>query len=243
MAIADHEIGYLVRLTKTNSVKQVKSYLKALAKREDTTICEILAETATDDGKTILYHAILAEATGKPGPSPQNMSIQKGGREASKAVRQHGAAHDIMPLHVAARRGLLATYDALVEAAVDDQGQNVLHFAATSGNKSLVSSILGTWAGDINSSTNDKETALHMAAGNNNVDIVRLLLEKGINYKSKDVYRNTAKGAAMLNSADDVFRFFEESKIYDYGEEEDDDDDEGDDDDEDEEMEDEDEDE
>ncbi|CAJ2502090.1 Uu.00g049430.m01.CDS01 [Anthostomella pinea] len=54
----------------------------------------------------------------------------------------------------------------------------------------------------------ETETALHMAAGNDRVEAIRILLDKGIDRTGEDICGNTAKGTAMVNSADDALAYF-----------------------------------
>lgn len=68
------------------------------------------------------------------------------------------------------------------------RGDLPLHEAAASGRIELVEWLLQQKPNHINSSSNDGRTILHIAAGNDNIDMCKMLIEKGADVNA--VYRN-----------------------------------------------------
>ncbi|CAJ2509841.1 Uu.00g057410.m01.CDS01 [Anthostomella pinea] len=138
-------------------------------------------------------------------------------RDLRKAFISQKDNHNPTALHTVAKRGLIDTYGALLEAeadqtAKDDKGQNLLHFAAASGNKD----------------SDNHQTALHVAAANNHTGIVIFPLEKGIDPHIEDEDEETAMPLAYTTDAVDVVDLFVERELWeaDYSEDSDEDTDE-----------------
>ncbi len=71
----------------------------------------------------------------------------------------------------------------------DNCGNNILHICAKKGNTKLFKQFIGFV--NINEKNFYFETALHMAVNNNNIEIVKLLLDNGADVNAKDVEENT----------------------------------------------------
>ena len=67
--------------------------------------------------------------------------------------------------------------------AVDFVGETLLHFAAKAGNLQTVQFLLGQGA-DVNAASRGGFTPLYLAVGNDNIDVAKLLLEKGANLEA-----------------------------------------------------------
>ncbi|KAH8746436.1 ankyrin repeat-containing domain protein [Hyaloscypha finlandica] len=114
------------------------------------------------------------------------------------------------PLHLACRRGDSASVQVLLSHGadilyVDQDGLNAFHYAATSGSAETLSRILE--ASDTNglniSTSRDKmgRNALHhMLTHGANIEKVRLLLDKGVDVKDRDINGNSPLASYLINS-------------------------------------------
>ncbi|KAH7282244.1 hypothetical protein KP509_35G021300 [Ceratopteris richardii] len=103
------------------------------------------------------------------------------------------------PLHYAAGLGDLRIVKALLQAGADKSAKDAsgaipLHFAAGWGNNvECIDQLLGTSDSCVNEATDDKDwTALHYAAANGQVNIVKWLLNKHANINAVDKHHGNA---------------------------------------------------
>ncbi|KAL8716078.1 MAG: hypothetical protein Q9225_006236 [Loekoesia sp. 1 TL-2023] len=82
--------------------------------------------------------------------------------------------------------------------ALDERGQNALHYSAITGNRAIASILCNHVSIDIDSKSSHTNTALHLAATFGSVDVLTLLIQKGACMEALDSFRNTALQLAVL---------------------------------------------
>jgi ankyrin repeat protein len=123
-------------------------------------------------------------------------------------VETRGYAEGTTPLHFCCRKG---HYDALLILLVNDVNVNakdlfnysVLHEAVFGGNCNCVKELLDHGA-DINAVCKSGKTVLHAAfekGSSPNVDVIQLLLSRGVDANKQDEFKNTALDCAGLFNA------------------------------------------
>jgi hypothetical protein len=108
-----------------------------------------------------------------------------------RPLPEHG---EMLAIHVATRKGLTGIIDELldicdVSKVCRSTGENVLHFAAKTGERDHVTTFLGISAVNVNLQDKDGRTPLHSAARYGNEATVKLLLETArveVHLKDKD---------------------------------------------------------
>ncbi|XP_059173540.1 transient receptor potential cation channel subfamily A member 1-like [Physella acuta] len=94
------------------------------------------------------------------------------------------------PVHLAARYGHVKILDTLVKLGArmkrDKDGNTPLHYAAAAGNLICAENLLHVWGSVLNAQNNVGDTALHLAARNNNAKIVAMLLSNDALVVSND---------------------------------------------------------
>ena len=96
-----------------------------------------------------------------------------------RPLPEHG---EMLAIHVATRKGFTSIINELldicdVSKVCRSTGENVLHFAAKTGERDHIMTFLGTSAVNVNLQDKDDQTPLHCAASSDNEAVVKLLLE------------------------------------------------------------------
>eukprot|EP00300_Choanocystis_sp_HF-7_P013148 c18174_g1_i6.p1 GENE.c18174_g1_i6~~c18174_g1_i6.p1 ORF type:complete len:180 (+),score=33.89 c18174_g1_i6:706-1245(+) len=128
---------------------------------------------------------------------------------------QHGALvnmishHGQTPLHWAASHdqtetALLLLREGHANVTTANRDGNALHSAARSGClKTTI--VLVEWGCDVNApNPHYGETALHVAANNNRVEVVKYLMANGANINALDICRMTARDCAIQRDLPDL---------------------------------------
>ena len=169
-----------------------------------------MASTATDSStalpSTLAVQATLSKGQLKHsnpdtpnsrGETPLYLAVKEGDIEAVRALIQDRAnpvlvsADGWLPLHLAAFKGQLDSVKLMVEVLGNDwmqyrdnDGWSALHFAAGSGSLPVVRDLLN--ADNLESTTSEGRTALHLAALAGHFSTVAFLLQEGASLQTLD---------------------------------------------------------
>lgn len=119
----------------------------------------------------------------------------------------------IAALHLAAERGYLQVCDALLtnKAFINSKsrvGRTALHLAAMNGFTHLVKFLIRDHNAVIDILTLRKQTPLHLAAGNGQLEVCKLLLELGASIDATDDLGQKPIHVAAQNNFSDVAKLF-----------------------------------
>ena len=179
----------------------------------------VALEGAVDSGhvdetavRTILLQvAAHASSVGDNGEAPLHLAAALGQDRIVTVLLRQGADADALdgngrtPLHLAVERGHLCTVQAMLAAKPDTnirykvacRGYSVLDLAAREGNVDILRALLQHGV-DVNRLT-DGYTSLHVAALNNHVGAIDVLIEAGANMEVEDDDDCTPFLDAVLN--------------------------------------------
>ncbi|PVH70410.1 ankyrin [Cadophora sp. DSE1049] len=149
--------------------------------------------------------AVVEKLLGIDGIGPDsNMLIEKGAEVSAWNSKKQ------CPLHLACRRGDYASVQVLLSHGadilyVDQDGLNAFHYAATSRSAETFSRILeASDRNGLNISTSRDEAGRnalhHMLAHGASIEEVRLLLDKGVDVKDRDINGNSPLASYLINS-------------------------------------------
>ncbi|XP_061190501.1 uncharacterized protein LOC133198422 [Saccostrea echinata] len=181
-----------------------------------------LIEISDDDEETALHDAALGgnvdvfklliekgldfKSTTNKGKTVLHQSCMNGKLEMCKyLVNKHSELIEISDdvgrtvLHGAAWGGNVNVFKLLIEKGLDfksttNKGKTVLHQSCMNGKLEMCKYLVNKHSELIEISDDDEETALHDAAWGGNVDVFKLLIEKGLDFKS-----TTNKGKTVLH--------------------------------------------
>ncbi|KAK2855381.1 hypothetical protein Q7C36_007250 [Tachysurus vachellii] len=170
-----------------------------------TALHEACQECQADCVKLLLQYGANANAVNEDGLMPLHLCTEPESLECAKQVIQYGAAingrsldENDMPLHVAARHGLLDHVDLYLRhgAAMEgqnDEGQTPLNTACSQPHEhaaleryAKVCKRLVEAGADVSTGDADKHSPLHMACKNANPGTVELLLRHGASVNDMD---------------------------------------------------------
>lgn len=186
-------------LDHANNLLQTPLHLSVLTRQPRVTRALILAgascETPDRHGNTALHLACIHKYLDCVGALTQPVSLKEltdfMGRNRQFRIPQLPQNLELKNyegytcLHLAT---LAANYDLLmylfqrganINCADDKSGRRPLHYAVEMGNKELVEFLIKRLGADVNATTFDLNTPLHLAAGRDNSTIVHLLLACG----------------------------------------------------------------
>ncbi len=142
-----------------------------------------------NEGKTVLMHAA----------STNNQAIITAVLDRGKAINDfsEGEANDPLRLN-----------------EKDKDGYSILHLAALSNNLALMNQLLMLFNININLITKHHQTALHLAAENGYLNLVRLMIKHGANVHSTDLNFKTPAELATEQNHSSIIEYFAFLSIY-----------------------------
>eukprot|EP01043_Picozoa_sp_COSAG02_P040328 COSAG02_NODE_3254_length_7085_cov_102.140281_7_plen_859_part_00 len=156
----------------------------------------------------------LIAASGGDQPVVVSQLLEAGAGGAVDLVNMHGET----ALMMAAQRGSVGATGLLLKAGakvdmIDHDGQSAVLIAARMGHAAIVSQLVDS---DAELNADFGEMPLHVAAENNHVDVVRLLLQGGADVDKADSYGNTAlMNAAVAGYAEVVTELLSQGAVAD----------------------------
>lgn len=178
---------------------------------------EILSEMLTHMSSTEVQKAMNRQSN--VGWTPLLIACHKGHMELVTTLLANHARVDVFDnegrsaLHLAAERGYLQVCDALLtnKAFINSKsrvGRTALHLAAMNGFSHLVKFLIRDHAAVIDILTLRKQTPLHLAAGNGQLEVCKLLLELGGSIDATDDLGQKPIHVAAQNNFSDVAKIF-----------------------------------
>ena len=164
---------------------------------------EVRLFEAIDDGKPLVAEGILAHskldvnALNKERETPLHRAVEKGMKELTAMLLRMGArpnarsATGETPLHLAALNADPIFTELLLAAGADpkvhnDHGESALHWAALTGNPETVRRLLAIKGVDVNQRDQKGNLPLHGAADGGHDVVVKLLLPRTSEPRSKN---------------------------------------------------------
>lgn len=178
---------------------------------------EILSEMLTHMNATEVQKAMNRQSS--VGWTPLLIACHKGHMELVTTLLGNHARVDVFDtegrsaLHLAAERGYLQVCDALLsnKAFINSKsrvGRTALHLAAMNGFTHLVKFLIRDHNAVIDILTLRKQTPLHLAAGNGQLEVCKLLLELGASIDATDDLGQKPIHVAAQNNYSDVAKLF-----------------------------------
>lgn len=178
---------------------------------------EILSEMLTHMNATDVQKAMNRQSS--VGWTPLLIACHKGHMELVTTLLGNHARVDVFDtegrsaLHLAAERGFLQVCDALLtnKAFINSKsrvGRTALHLAAMNGFTHLVKFLIRDHNAVIDILTLRKQTPLHLAAGNGQLEVCKLLLELGASIDATDDLGQKPIHVAAQNNFSDVAKLF-----------------------------------
>lgn len=178
---------------------------------------EVITEMLTHMNATDIQKALNRQSN--IGWTPLLIACHKGHMELVSTLLANHARVDVFDnegrsaLHLGAERGFLQVCDALLtnKAFINSKsrvGRTALHLAAMNGFSHLVQFLIRDHNAVIDILTLRKQTPLHLAAGNGQLEVCKLLLELGANIDATDDLGQKPIHVAAQNNFSDVAKLF-----------------------------------
>ncbi|KAG5674417.1 hypothetical protein PVAND_004390 [Polypedilum vanderplanki] len=178
---------------------------------------DVLTEMLSHMTATDIQKAINRQSSA--GWTPLLIACHKGHMDFVTTLLNNHARVDVFDtegrsaLHLAAERGYLQVCDALLnnKAFINSKsrvGRTALHYAALNGYAHLVKSLIRDHNAVIDILTLRKQTPLHLAAGNGQLEVCKLLLELGASIDATDDLGQKPIHVAAQNNFSEVAKLF-----------------------------------
>jgi ankyrin repeat protein len=178
---------------------------------------EVITEMLTHMNASDIQKALNRQSN--IGWTPLLIACHKGHMELVTTLLSNHARVDVFDnegrsaLHLGAERGYLQVCDALLshKAFINSKsrvGRTALHLAAMNGFSHLVQFLIKDHNAVIDILTLRKQTPLHLAAGNGQLEVCKLLLELGANIDATDDLGQKPIHVAAQNNFSDVAKLF-----------------------------------
>lgn len=178
---------------------------------------DVMAEMIAHLSSTEISRALNKQSN--VGWTPLLIACNRGHMELVNTLLANHARVDVFDnegrsaLHLAAEHGFLQVCDALLtsKAFINSKsrvGRTALHLAALNGYTHLVKFLIRDHNAVIDILTLRKQTPLHLAAGNGQIDVCRLLLELGASIDATDDLGQKPIHVAAQNNFSEVAKLF-----------------------------------